>query len=276
MSTGTSMNLRNKVCVITGASSGIGLALARLFIQHDVKVALVARTASKLAAAVAELGADRAAAFPVDVTDRAAIDRLPRDVVAKFGRFDILVNNAGCNHRGPLKSRTAEEVLQVLETNLVAVAYLTRRALDVIPPGGAIVNISSIAGKVPYGSQASYCASKSGLRFFSLALREELAPEDIRVLCVNPGPVDTDFFGDVAKAADLTFSQPMSTPEEVAAVTLDGLLRNAAEVDLPMMSGKLATLGYLSPGLKSVLRPFFERIGRKNKAAYLRRRGIAQ
>lgn len=268
------MDLRNKVCLITGASSGIGLALARLLVQHDVKVALTARTASKLDAAVAELGAERAAAFPVDVTDRAAVDRLPQAVVEKFGRLDIVINNAGCNHRGPAKRRTALEMVQVLETNLVAVVYLTRRALDVIPPGGAIINISSLAGKIPYSTQASYCASKAGLRFFSLALREELAPEDIRVLCVNPGPVDTEFFGDVSQAADLTFSQPMSTPEEVASVTLDGLLRNLPEVDLPMMSGKLATLGYLAPGLKAVLRPFLERIGRKNKAAYLRRRGI--
>lgn len=269
-----SMDLRNKVCLITGASSGIGLALARLLVQRDVKVALVARTAEKLDAAVAELGADRAAAFPLDVTDRAAIDRLPGAVIERFGRLDILINNAGCNHRGLAKSLTAEQMVQVLETNLVAVVYLTRRALDVIQPGGAIINVSSIAGKVPYGAQATYCASKSGLRFFSLSLREELAKEDIRVVCVNPGPVDTDFFGDVTKAADLTFSQPMSTVDEVAAVTLDGLLRNLPEVDLPMMSGKLATLGYLSPGLKSVLRPFLERIGRRNKAAYLRRRGI--
>jgi short-subunit dehydrogenase len=268
------MDLRNKVCLVTGASSGIGLALARLFVQHDVKVALVARTASKLDAAVAELGADRAAAFPVDVTDRAAIDRLPRAVVEKFGRLDILVNNAGCNHRGAAKTRTAEEIVQVLETNLVSVAYLTRRALDVIPPGGAIINVASLAGKVPYGTQGAYCASKAGLRFFSLALREELSQENIRVLCVNPGPVDTEFFGDVVKAADLTFSQPMSTVEEVAAVTLDGLLRDLPEVDLPSLSGKLATLGYLSPGLKSVLRPLLERIGKKNKERYMRRRGM--
>lgn len=268
------MDLRDKVCLITGGSSGIGLDLARRFVREGARVALLARTASKLDQAVAELGADRAVAFPGDVNDHATLSRLPHAVKERLGSVDILVNNAGLNHRGFVMSRTPEQLAQVIEVNLTAVLYLTRCALDVMPDGGAIINISSLAGKMPFAMQGAYCASKAGLRAFSMALREELAPRDIRVLCVNPGPVDTDFFGDVRQAADLTFSQPMSTVEEVTAVTFDGLHRNLAEVDLPYMSGKLATLGYLIPGFKRMLRPFLERIGARNKARYLRKKGL--
>lgn len=268
------LDLQNKVVLVTGSSSGIGLSLARALVREGAKVALLARTASKLDAAVEELGRANAMAFPADVNDRAALDRLPKEIAEKLGRFDILVNNAGLNIRGPAMGLQPEDIARVIETNLVAVAYLTRRALDVIPDGGAIINIASLAGKVPYGSQAAYCASKAGLRAFSMSLREELAPRGIRVCCVNPGPVDTEFFGDVSKAADLTFSQPMSSPEEVAAVTLDCLRRDLGEVDLPMLSGKLATLGYLVPGIKLALRPFLERIGARNKERFMRRKGV--
>jgi short-subunit dehydrogenase len=268
------MELRNKVALITGGSSGIGLALARRLRREGVKVALVARTQRTLDAAVAELGADGAVAFALDVADRAAIDRLPAAVLDRLGRLDILVNNAGLNHRGPAMGRTAEQLAEVIQVNLTAPVYLTRRVLDVLPRGGAILNIASLAGKVPFAEQAAYCASKAGLRAFSMALREELGARDIQVSCINPGPVDTEFFGDLRQASNLTFSQPMSSPEAVAECIFDCLQQNRAEVDIPMMSGKLSTVGYLFPGFKRALRPLLEKRGAKNREAYLAKKGI--
>ena len=94
--------IRGRVAIVTGASSGIGLSVAEKLVAEGAKVALVARTAAKLEEVAARLGADRAAAFPCDVTDFGKLAELPRRVIDRFGRLDILVNNAGLNHRGPI------------------------------------------------------------------------------------------------------------------------------------------------------------------------------
>lgn len=276
------MMLQRKIALVTGGSSGIGLSLARRLVQAGASVALVARTREKLESAADALrrepnvqaGTSRVMTLAADVADRAALDRLPQAVVDALGGLDIVVNNAGVNHRGLAMGHSPAELAQIIDVNLTAPVYLSRRALDVLRPGGAIIQISSLAGKVPFAEQATYSASKSGLRFFSRALAEELESRDIHVLCVNPGPVDTDFFEDVRKASDITFSQPMSTADEVADATLRGLALKLTEVDLPQASGWLATLGYLSPGLKRALRPMLARRGARNKEQYLRKKGL--
>src|SRR5262245_28839558 len=143
------MNLDGKVAIVTGASSGIGLACARKLVAAGAQVALVARTKKNLDAAVAELGEARAAAFPVDVTDFAALDALVDGVVARFGGVDVLINNAGLNHRGPIRNHSARALADVITTNLTAPIYLTRAVADRIRAGGAIVNVASLAGMVP-------------------------------------------------------------------------------------------------------------------------------
>lgn len=269
------MNLHGKVALITGGSAGIGLAIARQMVAAGAHVALVARTPEKLDEVVKELGSERAAGFALSVNDRAAVTRLPQDVISRFGSLDILVNNAGLHHRGAVQLRTAIELADVIETNLTSVVFLTRVALDYIPSGGAILNVSSLAGKLPAAFQTTYAASKAGLRAFSVGLREELAERNIRVCCLNPGPVDTGFIEDFRQVTDLTFSQPMSTPEEVATAALRTLNENLAELDVPMLSGKLATVGYLFPAFKKALRPLLERRGAANKQRYMQRKGIA-
>src|SRR5262245_65723015 len=101
------MDFNNRVALVTGASSGIGRAVAREFGARGPRVALVARTASKLDALVSELGPDKAASFPLDVTNRDALTRLPALVKAKWQRLDFIVNNAGVNHRGPVLEKSA-------------------------------------------------------------------------------------------------------------------------------------------------------------------------
>jgi short-subunit dehydrogenase len=263
------MDWNDKVAIVTGASSGIGLATAKKLVAKGARVALVARTKDKLEAAARELGEGRAVAFPLDVKDRAGIEALPARVVERFGRLDVVVNNAGVNHRGAASDRTAAELAEVLETNLVAPVLLTRASLPHLGRGGAVVNVASLAGKVPVPHEATYSASKAGLRAFSRALDLELAGHGIRVASVNPGPVDTGFFGDLEAVPDLVFSQPMSTAEEVADAVLRAVETGAQEIDVPALSGMLATVGYLSPKAFAVLRPVLEKRGAAAKAAYI-------
>jgi short-subunit dehydrogenase len=263
------MNFEGRVALVTGASSGIGLAVARELVKRRSKVALVARTQANLDAAVRDLGPDKSHAFALDVTDREALLKLPGEVKARFGRLDFVVNNAGVNHRGPVASRTAAELTATLETNLLAPILLTQAALEHLSSGSVVVNVASLAGKVPVPDEATYSASKAGLRAFSRALHIELEERSIRVATVCPGPVDTGFFGDIDHVPNLVFSQPMSTAEEVADAVLRAIEGEAQEIDVPALSGKLATLGYLSPSVFKRLRPIFERRGARNKAAYI-------
>jgi len=263
---------KDRVALITGGSSGIGLSVARKLAAGGARVALVARTESKLRAAAGEL---RGEAFPLDVSDLAALEKLPERVVERCGRLDIVVNNAGVNHRGAMLDWPPLKLAEVITTNLTAPVVLSRAAAPLLREGGAIVNVASLAGMVPVHHEAAYSASKAGLRAFTRVVAEELRPRGIRVAVVCPGPVDTDFFGDIEKVPDLVFSQPMSSPERVADAVLSCLVADRVEVALPWLSGKLATLGYLSPSLLRALRPFFERIGARKKRAYIERKRAA-
>ena len=262
------------VALITGGSAGIGLSTARRLVAAGGKVALVARTRGKLDEAVAALqgsssGDPRAVAFPLDVGDLAALERLPAEVLARFGRLDFVINNAGVHHRGPASDRTCADLAAMVHVNLTAPIVLCRAAAPLLPRGGAIVNVASLAGFVPVRDAATYSASKAGLRVFSRAFAEELRQRGIAVRTVSPGPVDTDFFGaELDKVTPITFSQPMSTPDEVAEAVLACLQGGPEEIALPWFSGKLATLGYLSPLLLRILRPMMERKGAKKKAEY--------
>lgn len=270
------MDLRGRVAIVTGASSGIGLAVARLFHREGMQVALVARTAAKLEQLAGELG-DGAAAFPLDVGDLARLQELPAAVAARFGRLDVVVNNAGLHHRGDMFRHAAPSLADMFVVNLVAPVVLTRVAAEHMTPGGCFVNVASLAGKLGVPGSAVYSGTKAGLRFWALAAAEDLARRGLRIANVNPGPVDSGFFdGDIHNVSNLTFSQPMSSSEEVAEAVLRCVRADESplEIDMPYASGKLATLGYLSPRLRGLLRPLLERRGAKAKAAFIRRKGM--
>jgi short-subunit dehydrogenase len=267
-------DLAGKVALVTGASAGIGLAVSRRLVAAGARVALVARTRAHLEQAARALGGEeRAAVFPLDVGDLGALERLPAQVAAACGRLDLVVNNAGLHHRGPVASRSAGELAAMVQVNLAAPIVLSRAALPLLPRGGAIVNVASLAGLLPVRDAATYSATKAGLRAFARALGEELRERGIAVHTVSPGPVDTDFFGEeLDRVTPITFSQPMSTPDRVADAVLACLRSHRTEIALPWFSGKLATLGYLSPRFLRLLRPAMERLGARKKAAYAARR----
>jgi short-subunit dehydrogenase len=160
----------------------------------------------------------------------------------------------------------------VITVNLSAPIVLTRAAIEHLRPGGAIVNVASLAGMVPVHHEATYCASKAGLRAFTRAVAEEFPGVHVSTVC--PGPVDTSFFGDVGAVPDLVFSQPISTADEVADAVLRCIADGTPEIALPRLSGALATVGYIFPSLAHRLRPMLERRGAAAKRRYMQRKGL--
>lgn len=277
------MNRRfdGKVAVITGASSGIGASCARLFAAEGAAVGLAARTADRLQALVEEISAagGRAVAVPTDVANLAAAERLLDRVAQQFGGLDVLVNNAGANKRGPVERYSPEELAHVVQVNLTGPIVLSRLALPYLRArgGGAIVNVASIAGRIPVLHEAVYCATKFGLRAFSFALADELQGVGITVSAVSPGPVETGFIMEqLDDVPDIVFAQPMSTADDIARLVLDCAADGAAERVMPQLTGYLATVGYLLPPLRKLLAPVMERRGRQAKAHYRERQAAAR
>ena len=261
-----------KVALITGGSAGIGLAVARKLVAQGTRVALVARTEHTLREAAGTLSGF-AEIFPLDVKDLPAVAALPARIVSQMGSLDIVVNNAGLNHRGAMMTHAALDLADVVTTNLTAPVVLCRAAAPLMTAGGCMVNVASLAGMVPVRFQATYGASKAGLRAFSRAIRQELRERGIAVSVVSPGPVDTGFFGeDLEQVPDIVFSQPMRTAEQIADAVLACIREGHEELAVPWLSGKLCTLGYLSPGLLGLLRPSMERRGARAKRAYIERK----
>jgi len=265
--------LAGKIALVTGGSAGIGLSVVRKLAAEGARVAVVARTEKTLREAIASLPAGSAEPFVLDVKDLAAVAALPKRLHDKFGALDIVVNNAGLHHRGPLSEVDPLALGDMVTVNLAAPVVLTRAAVPLMRPGGSIVNVASLAGMVPMRNQVVYGATKFGLRAFSRAARDELAPRGIRVSAVSPGPVDTGFFGEeIERVADVVFSQPMSTADEVADAVMACIHDGTPEIALPWLSGKLCTLGYVSPALTRLLRPALEKKGARAKAKYIERK----
>jgi short-subunit dehydrogenase len=263
------MIFKDKSVIITGGSEGVGAAAARLFAEAGANLMLVARNRKNLEAIAAELrDKSRVEIFPMDVSDADSCEDLIKKTQFEFGRIDVLVNNAGFQARGYVESVTAEDLGRTIDVNLRAPIMLTRLALPHIREagGGAIINVASLAGRTPVPGSAAYSASKFGLRAFTFSLAEEIRDSGIKLAVVSPGPISTQFIlADIDKTSDLTFSQPISSAEEVAQVILDLCGNNQREQAMPAISGVLTTLSYLMPWLGRALRPALERRGSRVK-----------
>jgi short-subunit dehydrogenase len=264
------MIFKGKTVIITGGSTGIGAATARLFAEAGADLVLVARSRKNLEAVAAELrDKARVEIFPMDVTDADACVDLFKKAAFEFGSVDILVNNAGFHARGPVRKVEPEDLGRTIDVNLKAPIMLTRIALPYLEEagGGAIINVASLHGKLASAGASTYSASKFGLRIFTLALHQELEGTGIKVAVVSPGPVDTGFIMDnLDEVEDIVFSQPMSSAEDVAQTILDLCGNTLREQDLPVSTGMLATAAYLMPWLTKILRPSLERKGAREKA----------
>lgn len=214
------MELRDKVVIVTGASSGIGAEIARMLAGEGAKVALAARSMDKLERSATDLIATGTATIivPTDVTREADCQALVQATVDAFGTIDVLINNAGYAPPASLLDTTEELWDATLEVCLKGVYLMTRAAVAVMLEhgGGSIVNISSMAGKWGYNNRSAYCAAKWGVHGFTEALRVELDEQNIRAHLICPGAVATPWWDTVNNPQPEEVMDRMVRPEEVA------------------------------------------------------------
>ncbi|PRQ00029.1 putative oxidoreductase [Enhygromyxa salina] len=270
------MSFTNHTVIVTGASLGVGRATAEHFHRSGANVVLVARRAEPLEQAAAAIGdRDRVLTMTADVADNDALERVVDATVERFGGVQGLVNNAGAHFRGEVGKREGHELSTMVDVNLRAPIVLSRLALPhLMTKGGFIVNVASLAGKVPLDGAATYSATKFGLRAFSYAMAEELRGTKVSVSVVSPGPIDTGFIMDeLDEVEDIVLSQTICTADDVAAMILACARDRQVEREYPVSGAKLATLAYLLPGLRRMLKPRLVRKGAKQKERLRRERG---
>ncbi len=190
-------SLQGKVTLITGAGRGIGKAIAQAFAKAGSDVMLTARTKNELAQLAVELEKEgvKVHYHPTDVSNKKDVDGLVTEMIKLFGKCDIVVNNAGVGIFKPVYELTDEDWQTVIGTNLTGVFYVTRAVLPYMreKKSGYIINISSLAGQNPFAGAAAYCASKFGLNGFTECLMQDVRQDNIKVSCICPGSVNTDF-----------------------------------------------------------------------------------
>ncbi|MCH7683001.1 MAG: SDR family oxidoreductase [Gemmatimonadetes bacterium] len=190
-------SLKDKVAIITGASSGIGEATARRLAESGARVVLAARRVERLEALAADIERREGTALvaPTDVTDERSVQRLARTALDAFGRIDILINNAGIMPLSPISKLRVEEWDRMIDVNIKGVLYCIAATLPTMLEQGSghIINVSSVAGRRPFPSGTVYSATKFAVRAISQGLRLELSPiNGIRVTDIEPGVVATE------------------------------------------------------------------------------------
>jgi NAD(P)-dependent dehydrogenase (short-subunit alcohol dehydrogenase family) len=195
------MKLKNKVAIVTGASKGIGKAIAMSYAREGASVVLASRSLNILETIAQEIrtSGGEAMAVSVDIRNVESINDLVKKAVDRYGRLDLLVNNAGITMGGPSEDLSPEDWRTALETDLFGVFFSCQAAARVMIPqgGGGIVNISSVNGILAAPRRAAYCASKAAVNELTKVLAIEWADRKIRVNAIAPGYVRTELVQDV-------------------------------------------------------------------------------
>jgi 3-oxoacyl-[acyl-carrier protein] reductase len=226
-------DFQGKVVLVTGSSRGMGATMLESFARAGA-IGLVhffddpsgqnRRDADALAAKVRDAGG-AAHVLEADVRKFDAVERLMKDAVAAAGRLDILVNNAGILRDRTIRKMTLDEWHAVLETNLDGVFYCSKLAAELLPDGGRIVNVASIAGLHPFHGQANYAAAKAGVIALTKVLAKELARRKITVNAVAPGVIQTPMLGEIKPEVMAEYEKQIplgrvGRPEDVANAVL--------------------------------------------------------
>ena len=248
--------LQDKVALITGGESGIGLATARLFASEGARVHLVGIDEPKLRAAVDELGQDNACSSVADVTDESAVAGAVAAGVDRYGRFDIVVSNAGISGEVvPIVDYPSDVFSRTLAVHVLGAFHVLKHTIPHIPDGGSVIITSSVVGLIGPPGVSAYVAAKHAQVGLMRTAAKELAPRRIRVNTIHPGPTSTPFQDDIemrstqlprdeaAKAFDAMIPLGRHTsPEEIA----QGMLYLAADESAMVTSHRLSIDGGLS------------------------------
>jgi short-subunit dehydrogenase len=233
------MDPRGKVVVITGASMGIGEALARAFVRENCKVVLSSRDPARLEAARARVGPqEHTLAIACDVRNREEIDRLLGLTLHNFGRVDIWINNAGHGLLDSVATMDMKACREMFDVNLFGALDCMQAVIPVMKRqgGGMIINISSVAGHIPLPGSAAYCATKFAMNALGKGARMELSRSRVHVMTVCPGYIATSFRDNAVKGKDrigIGGNRRGISAERVAAAVVNACRTEKREVIVP-------------------------------------------
>jgi short-subunit dehydrogenase len=250
------IDVSGKVVVVTGASMGIGEAIAKLFADQGARVVLLSRDAGRAEAARARIGhSDRTLALSCDVRNREEIDRVVSLTLHHFQRIDVWINNAGHGLMDTAADVDMAACRETFDTNFFGTVACMQAALAVMKPqgSGTIINISSVAGHIPLPFHSVYSATKFAMSAFGKAARVELKNSGINVLTVCPGFVRTDFAANAIKGREAKTVRPATvrgiSAQRVARAVLRGYLKQKREVVVPWTMHPAIKIYQLFPGL---------------------------
>jgi short-subunit dehydrogenase len=258
----------NKTIVITGASGGIGTALARELDRRGAHLVLADINLAGLQSTASALTSDHLV-VKCDITDRAEVKKLVESAVNKFSKIDILINNAGIIRPALFEDCSYENIDAQMNVNFMGAVNCSKEVLSVMVPAkqGHIVTISSLAGLVPETYSSIYTASKFALRGFFLTLGIELRKHNIRVSTIFPDSVDTPMlkYEFSHGGSPLTFLGDAQSPEKIVQAVLRAVDKNSPEICSPASTGIVSRMLMCWPWLVTKLWPQLEQMGEKNK-----------
>jgi short-subunit dehydrogenase len=239
-----------KICVVTGASSGIGEATARSLVRAGATVVLAARREERLREIAGELG-ERASAVRCDVTRIEDLETLRDEVVRRHGRCDVLVNNAGVPGGGWFADLSIEQLERVTATNYLSVLFATKIFLPLLMASrGHVVNVASLAGRYALPGAAVYTATKFAVVGLSESLYHELGPRGVMVTSVNPGLVETEGFPMTEAKRDPVLRRLVMQPDRIAREIVRVIrARKGPEVSIPRWLAAPQAARVLAPPL---------------------------
>jgi len=250
------MEIPGKVVVVTGASMGIGEAIAQAFVDEGASVVLLSRDAARIEAARARVGhAERTLALSCDVRHREEIDRVISLTLHHFGRIDVWVNNAGHGLIDSVAQMDMNALRDMFETNFFGAVSAMQALVPVIKRQneGTVINISSVAGHIPLPYSSGYSATKFALNAIGKAARIELRKRNVNLLTVCPGYVRTYFSANAVRGTDLKKVRPETvrgiSAERVARATLAGYRKQKREVIVPWTMHPVVKIYQLFPGI---------------------------
>jgi dehydrogenase/reductase SDR family protein 7B len=242
------MQLNGKVVLITGASSGIGEALAYEFAKSKPIIILCARNEKELQRVRANITETGCEFYRCDITDHAAVDAMIGSIMERFGKVDILVNNAGISQRGLAVDTDYSVDERIMQLNFFATVYLTKKILPemISRGGGEIIVISSLSGKFGFWQRSAYSASKHALQGYFETLQIELKEYNIHTLIVNPGGVNTNIAKNALKSDGSNYGKVDDfhikgiKPEELAKRILNAMQKHKKQ----LLTGKMELVMY--------------------------------